>query len=243
VIAQLHSELRKLRTTRTLTVILLASIGLTLLGICIEGLTSTIAKLAQEDEQRTLLGAGNVAVFFATLCGVTAVTSEFRYGTIRSTLLFEPRRRVVLAAKLAAAALAGILFGVICIGLSFGVGRAILAGRDVPVALSDAEMTALVFGTIATTMLGAILGIAIGTLIRNQFGAIAAVVAYAFVLDALLFASLPSVGRYLPGKAGDALSGRGVEHLLAPSAGAAVLIAWTLAFVTMAIVRDARSDV
>ena len=182
-------------------------------------------------------------MFLATLAGVTAVTSEFRYGTIRPTLLFEPRRRVVLAAKLAAAALAGILFGVICVGLSAGVGRAILATRGVPVVLSDAEMVTLVVGTIATTVLGAILGIAIGTLIRNQVGAIAAIVAYAFVLDAVLFASLPSVGRYLPGKAGDALSGRGVEHLLAPSAGVAVLVAWTLAFVAMAIVRDVRSDV
>ena len=49
-------------------------------------------------------------MFFATLAGLLAVTSEFRYGTIRPTLLFEPRRRVVLAAKLAAAALAGVLF-------------------------------------------------------------------------------------------------------------------------------------
>jgi ABC-2 type transport system permease protein len=243
VIAQLHSELRKLRTTRTLAMILLASIALTLLGVCIEGLSSSLAKVAQEDEQRTLLSAGNAAVFFATLAGVTAVTGEFRYGTIRPTLVFEPRRRVVLAAKIAAAALAGILFGAVCIGLSVGVGRAILAARNVPGALSDTEIVALVFGTVATTVLGAILGVAIGTLIRNQVGAIAAVVAYAFFLDALLFASVPSVGRYLPGKAGDALSGRGVEHLLAPGAGAAVLIVWTLTFVVVAVIRDARSDI
>ena len=87
------------------------------------------------------------------------------------------------------------------------------------------------------------LGVAIGTLIRNQVGAIVAVVAYAFVVDALLFASVPSVGRYPPGKAGDALAGRGVEHLLAPGPGAAVLIAWTLAFVAAAAARDAHSDV
>jgi hypothetical protein len=138
---------------------------------------------------------------------------------------------------------AGVLFGATCVGLSFGVGRAVLAARDVPVSLSGGEMAGLVFGTIATTVLGALLGVAIGTLIRNQVGAIAAVVAYAFVLDALLFASVPSVGRYLPGKAGDALSGRGVDHLLSPGAGAAVLIAWTLTLTAMALVRDAHSDI
>ena len=54
-------------------------------------------------------------MFFATLAGVLAVTSEFWYGTIRPTLIVEPRRRVVVAAKLAAAALAGIAFAVVCV--------------------------------------------------------------------------------------------------------------------------------
>jgi ABC-2 type transport system permease protein len=243
MIEQIHSELLKLRTTRTTALILLASAGLTLLGVFIEGLSSTPGTLAQEDQQRTLLGAGSAAVFFATIAGVTMVTSEFRYGTIHPTLLFEPHRRVVLASKLVAALLAGLLFGAVCVGLSVGVGRAILAARDVHVALSSGATVALAFGTIGATTLGAMIGVAIGTLIRNQVGAIVAVVTYAFVVDALLFASLPSVGRYLPGKAGDALAGQGVDHLLAPGLGAAVLVAWTLAFFAVAAVRDAHSDV
>lgn len=242
MIDQISSELLKLRTTRTAAVILLASAGLTLLGVFIEGSSSTLGKLAQEDQQRALLGAGSAAVFFATIAGITMVTSEFRYGTIHPTLLFEPRRRVVLASKLVSALLVGLVFGAVCVGLSVGVGRAILAARDVHVALSSNDIAALAFGTIGASTLGAMLGVAVGTLIRNQVGSIIAVVAYAFVVDALLFASVPSVGRYLPGKAGDALAGRGVEHLLAPGAGAAVLIAWTLAFVALAAVRDAHSD-
>ena len=243
MIEQIYSELLKVRTTRTAAVILLASAGLTLLGVFIEGSSSTLGKLAQEDQQRVLLGAGNAAVFFATIAGITMVTSEFRYGTIHPTLLFEPRRRVVLASKLVAALLVGLLFGAVCVGLSVGIGRAILAARDVHVALSSSDTVALAFGTIGASTLGAMLGVAIGTLIRNQVGAIVAVVAYAFVVDALLFASVPSVGRYLPGKAGDALAGRGVDHLLAPVAGAAVLIGWTLAFIAVAAARDAHSDV
>ena len=82
MIEQIYSELLKVRTTRTAAVILLASAGLTLLGVFIEGSSSTLGKLAQEDQQRVLLGAGNAAVFFATIAGITMVTSEFRYGTI-----------------------------------------------------------------------------------------------------------------------------------------------------------------
>jgi ABC-type transport system involved in multi-copper enzyme maturation permease subunit len=179
-------------------------------------------------------------VLLATFAGVLAVTSEFRYGTIRPTLLIQPRRRVVFTAKLAVAGLTGVLFGAVCIALSLGAGLAIFAVRGIDVAPTGADVVGLVAGTIATAALSALLGVAIGTLIRNQVGA---VVAYAFLVDATLFTAAPEVGRFLPGKAGDALAGQPVEHLLAPGAGAVVLAAWTLAFVAAATVRNDRSDV
>lgn len=190
-----------------------------------------------------VLGAGAVGGFFATLAGLLVVTSEFRYGTIRPTLLFQPRRRVVLFAKLGASALVGVLFAAVCVALSLGAGLAMLAVRDVGVAVSTGKLIALVFGTTIAGALTAMLGVAIGTLIRNQVGAIVAVVAYAFLLDATLFAALPSVGRFLPGKAGDALAGSSVEHLLTPAVGGAVLVAWTAAFLVAASLRNDRTDI
>ena len=240
---QLGSELLKLRTTRTAAALLLAAAALTLLGTLIEGLSRTAGELAQEDAQRTMFSAGISAVFFATLAGLVVVTEEFRYGTIRPTLLAEPRRRIVLAAKLVVAALTGVVFAVVCVGIAFGAGLTILAARDVHGAVSAAHVAPLVFGTIASSALGAMLGVAVGALIRNQAGAIVAVAAYAFLVDAALFGAIPSVGRFLPGKAGDALAGRPDESLLAPGVGAAVLIAWTLAFLAAAVVRSDRSDV
>ena len=147
-------------------------------------------------------------MFFATLAGVLAATSEFRYGTIRPTLIVEPRRRVVLAAKLAAAALAGIAFAVVCVGATFGAGIALLAARDVDLALTGPHTAVLVIGPVVAGMVSAMIGVAVGTLIRNQAGAVVALAAYALVVDAGLFAAVPSAGRYLPGKAGDALAGR-----------------------------------
>lgn len=243
MIDQLRSELRKLRTTRTLAFVFLAAVALSLFGVFIEGFSSTLEELAQEDRQRELMLGGSVVVFFATIAGVLIVTGEFRYGTIRPTLLFEPRRRVVLGAKLVAAGLVGIVFAVICLGLSFGAARSIIAVRDAGVTLTAADTMALVFGTIAVSALGGMLGVAIGALIRNQVGAIVALFAYAFLVDATLFAAAPSFGRYLPGKAGDALSGQLVEHLLEPAVAAPVLVAWTLVFVLAANLRTDRSDV
>jgi hypothetical protein len=242
--AQLRSELVKLRTTRTMAMLLLGAAALTLLGALVEGASPSRAELATETTQRTMFGAaGSSVVIFATLAGIIAVTSEFRYGTIRPTLLVQPRRRIVLAAKLAAGALAGLLFGVACVAVSFGAGFAILAARGVDVALTASHTPALVAGPVAAAALGAALGVAVGALVRNQVGAIVALVAYAFLVDAVLFAAVPSVGRFLPGKSGDALTGQPVEHLLVPAAGAAVLLAWALAFVLAATVRTDRSDV
>jgi ABC-2 type transport system permease protein len=243
MIDQLRSELLKLRTTRTLAALLLAAAALTAFGACVEGLSPTLAKLAQEDTQREMFGAGITAVLLATVAGLVAVTSEFRYGTIRPTLLFEPRRRVVLAAKLATAALVGVLFALVCVAVAFGAGFAIVAARGVDVALTSGDAVAIVLGTIAASALSAMIGVALGTLIRNQAGAIVALIAYVVAIDAALFAALPTVGRYLPGKAGDALAGRAVDDLLAPGIGAAVLAAWTLAFVVAASVRSDHGDV
>ena len=241
---QLRSELLKLLTTRTLALLLGAALGLTVIGALSEGLSPVVATLAQEHTQRTMFNAGpSSAVFFATLAGLIAVTSEFRYGTIRPTLLAEPRRGVVLAGKLGAAALAGAAFAIACLAVSFATGFAILAARGADVALTGAHAGTLVAGTIAASALSAMVGVAIGTLIRNQVGAIVALAAYAVAIDAALFAAAPSLGRFLPGKASDALAGRPVDHLLSPGAGAAVFAAWTIAFVAAAAIRSERSDV
>jgi ABC-2 type transport system permease protein len=54
------------------------------------------------------------------------ITSEYRYGTIRPTFLFTPKRSRVLAAKLAAGLFAGLVFGVVGEGIGYGIGYATL---------------------------------------------------------------------------------------------------------------------
>jgi ABC-type transport system involved in multi-copper enzyme maturation permease subunit len=241
---QLASELLKLRTTRTLALLLLVAGAMSLFGVSVEALSRDLGRLAPEEAQRDLFSSGvTIGVFFATLAGLLAVTSEFRYGTIRPTLIVQPRRRLVVAAKLVAAALTGVAFAVVCVGVTFGAGTAILAARDVDLALTGTHTLVLVLGPIVAGAVSAMIGVAVGTLIRNQAGAVVALAAYALLVDAVLFAAVPSVGRYLPGKAGDALAGRPDELLLAPAAGAAVLIAWALAFLVAATIRNDRSDV
>jgi len=243
VTAQLRSELLKLRSTRTTIGLLLTTIGVVLLGVVAQGLSFTLAELASEDKQRDLFGSATGAILIAIFAGVIVMTSEFRYGTVRPTLFVEPRRRIVVAAKLAASALVGLVFGAVGVAAAFGAGEAILLGRDIGFAVSEGHVAALVVGTIVGSALCAMIGVAVGALIRNQVGAIIALAAYSLAVDAVLFAAVPSLGRYLPAQASNAFAGLTGADLLSPAAGAAVLSAWTIALAAFAVLRTERTDI
>jgi hypothetical protein len=58
---QLRSEILKLRTTSTTTVLLLAAVGLTLLAVFVEGLAPTARALAKESTHREMFSASRLA--------------------------------------------------------------------------------------------------------------------------------------------------------------------------------------
>src|SRR4051812_5941794 len=94
----------------------------------LSGLLPKPAELSGAGDQRSLLAIGSVAGAFSAPAGVMLITSEYRYGTIRPTFLFTPRRSRVVAAKVATGLLVGLAFGAVGEGLGFGVGYAALAG-------------------------------------------------------------------------------------------------------------------
>ena len=96
VTRQVRSEVLKLRTTRTTLGLVLGLLGLVLFTVIVQLIASRIDnanefQLATEDTQRSILQSAGLATLFAILLGILAITSEFRHGTIRPTLL--SRRR------------------------------------------------------------------------------------------------------------------------------------------------------
>ena len=239
---QIDAELLKIRSTRTTIGLALGMIVLTLLFALLSGLLTKAPALTSTQDQLGLLSVGSLSGVFAALAGIMLITSEYRYGTIRPTFLFSPRRSRVLAAKLAAGLLAGLAFGVAGEALGFAIGIAILDARGIPYA-PDAGTTALLLGgTIAASALWGAIGVGLGAILRNQVGAIIALLAWGFVVENLLFAFVPSVGRFGPVHAQNGLFGLTAEHLLSPAAGAATLIAWTVALAAAGVVLAARRD-
>ena len=242
MIAQLRAELLKIATTRTTAALGLGAVAIVLLLSLLTGLLMPLESIVQEDNQRSVLTSGHAATLFAVLIGVMLVTSEFRHGTIRPTLLYEPRRPLVIVAKAIAGLVAGLVLGVVTELLAIVVGVVVIDARGVERVLGNDDIARFAFGGVVMIALWSTIGVAVGALVRHQVGAIVGLLAYLFVVENLVFALAPSVGRYLPGEAAQAVAGETADRLLATTAGAAVLIAYALvltaAGAAMTSIRD-----
>jgi ABC-2 type transport system permease protein len=240
---QFRAELLKIRSTRTTVGLVLGMLVLVVLFSLLSGLLTKAPELVTTEDQREVLSVGSLSGVFAALAGIMLVTSEYRYGTIRPTFLFTPTRSRVLGAKLAAGVLAGVVFGIVGGLLGFAIGYACIAGRGIDYELSGGQTALLLLGTVAVTALWGAIGVAVGALVRNQVGAIIGVLAWGFVVENLLFGLVPSVGRFGPTHAGDALIGLTTEHLLQATAGGLVLVAWAVALSVAGPPLAVRRDV
>ncbi|HSD02106.1 MAG TPA: ABC transporter permease subunit [Gaiellales bacterium] len=241
--AQLRAELLKVRSTRTTIGLVLGMVALVLLFIVLTTSLTGAREISSVDDQIGVFAIGSFSGLFSALAGILLVTGEFRFGTIRPTLLFTPRRDRVIGSKAAAAFVAGLVFGVLGAALAVGVGAAILSGRGIEITPSGSDFALLALGTVAGAALWGAIGVGLGAVVRNQVGAIIGLLAWGFVIENLLFALAPSEGRFTPGEAQNALMGQGDAHLLDPLPAAAVLVAWTVAAAVAGAVMTMRRDV
>ena len=241
--AQIQAELLKVRSTRTTAGLALGMVALILLFVMLTAFLSHAADLETADNQRNLFGIGSFAGVFSALAGILLVTGEYRFGTIRPTFLFTARRSTVMAAKVAAGMLAGLVLAVVGEALSVGIGDAILSGRGISVTLDRGDLGLLTLGTLLGTALWGGIGVGLGAIVRNQVAAVIGLLAWGFVVENLLFALAPSVGRLTPGQAQNGLMGMTTDHLLSAGPAAVVLIVWTAALVVGGAALTARRDV
>ena len=240
---QLLSELRKMRSTRTNLGLLAGMIALILLSVILTGFLTKKSELVGLENQFALLSAGTSAALFAALIGVMAITSEFRHGTIRPTFVVTPQRDRVITAKVLASLLMGVLFGLAAIGLSFGIGYAILAGRGIPLALSTTDVVWLVLGTPVLTAAWAALGVGLGAIVRNQVFAVIGLILWAMIIDNLLRSLVPSIGGYTPSGASAAIIADPTDYVLSAGAGGVLLLGYVAVVIAAGALLVGRRDV
>ena len=109
--------------------------------------------------------------------------------------------------------------------------------------LSRGDILLLTLGGLAGAALWGAIGAGLGAIVHNQVGGIITLLAWGLVVDNLLFGLAPSVGRFMPTNASDALMGLREHHLLAPGPGAITLIAWAAVLAVVGIARSVRQDI
>lgn len=249
----LRSEWIKLRSVRSSGLTLLAAalmmIVTGLIFAATFGSDSDGANGVTEPTGVTLTGAMFAQLVVGVL-GVLMVSSEYSTGMIRSTLTGVPSRLPVLAGKVAV--VIGTVFPVM-LAVAFTVflgGQALMGNAGHPsAAIGDPGVLAALFGSAATMSGVAVIGLALGTIMRNTAGAISTLVAVMFLLPGLGSLVLPAswrddVLKFLPSNASDAfVSVTPGPNLLGSAAGAAVFAVWVVVPLVVAAVllrfRDA----
>jgi ABC-2 type transport system permease protein len=233
MIRLVRSEIRKLTTTRLWWGLLIGLLGATLIGVVAQaslaGRTiSGVASPGLDDPAviRAVYGAGvQTAYLFTMALGVIGMAGEYRHQTITATLLAAPRRAPVVPAKAIALLAIGLAYGLANALLSVVVGAPILVARGAdPRLFSDGVPRALLTSVLAIG-LWTLIGLGIGTLVRNQIVALLVAIGAAFLAEPLLSLGLNAIGagevaRYLPSQATAAIltppanaAGISVAHL------------------------------
>ena len=131
------------------------------------------------------------ALIAMVIVGVMFSTAEYRRGLIRTTLAATPRRGQVLAAKAVVLAAATFVAGLIAAAVVVTLGVRVLRGSGVYVwPLSAGTELRVIAGTAALLAMAAVLGLAIGTMLRRSAVAVATAIVVV-VLPYLLAVVIP----------------------------------------------------
>jgi ABC-2 type transport system permease protein len=210
----LAAEWTKLRSVRSTFWLLLIGAAVTIgLAVLITvGLGSGSVEVTEggfDSAGISLLGVLLGQVAFAVV-GVLAMTSEYTTGSIRGTLAAVPRRGRLLAAKFAAVGLVVLGIGTAVSVIAFLAGQAVLAGQDRAVGFGDPGAARAVFGAGGYLAVTALLGVAVGALLRHTVAGVLAVLGLGLG-PTILGGMFPewlrdNVLYYLPGPAGNRIA-------------------------------------
>jgi ABC-2 type transport system permease protein len=256
--ALLRSEWTKLRSLRSTWIIVALAIGLSIGFSALIALTSGMTHDSWNAEVRDafdpVLTTNSGSLFgciLLILLGVTAVTSEYSSGMIRTTLIGNPQRYQVLAAKGIVVALVGLAITAISIPGMFLVSQPIFSHYGLATAsIADGDTSRVLSRIILTQMLNyAVIPFAIAWLLRGTASAITVSIGFLW-LPWMLGPVLPlwvkeNVLRYLPDVAANSLSGitkAGAPQYLSQTPAIMVIAIWVTGLLAAAAFVLNRRD-
>lgn len=258
MIGLIKSELRKWSTTRMWFGLTLGGILAVAVITLISALTSgsnngnngpATAPLSDPAQVRTVYAtAFGIGSLFTLILGVIAICGEFRHQTITPTFLASPRRSRVVQAKVVSTVAVSALSGIAMIAAGLVVGAIVISAKGFGTRLGSGDIQQ----TLALMALGlvvwSVLGLGVGTLLKNQIAAILVVVGFTFIAEPLLQAGLNTLGwfsvsKFLPGQASMAMVRTTGEHLQSWWGGTLTLLVYGAVAAAIGMFYTLRRDV
>src|SRR5579862_1351135 len=194
------------------------------------------------------LAGVNVAQLAIAVLGVLVITGEYSTGMIRASFTAVPKRLPVLWAKLAVFAAVSFVLMVPAVLIAFAGSQAILDRHHLlQISLGSSGVLRSELGGAVYVMLVGVFALAIGAIVRNTAGGIAAFAAIFFVIPPLMNI-LPTswnnaITQYLPSEAGRQIfSLTQGSHSLSPAAGGALFAGYCAAALAVAAVLLVTRD-
>ncbi|PXY31603.1 ABC transporter permease [Prauserella muralis] len=187
-----------------------------------------------------------------------AVTTEYRFGTIRTTFQAVPNRAAALLAKTTVIAVLSLIIGEITAFVCWGISLLLQPGADL--ALNSTADWINVAGVGVVYAVASVIAVAVGILVRHSAGAISLLLIYNLAVESLI-QLIPSIGddiykwlpfnvanKFLTG-AGESNAGRMAEagaplssSPLSPGWALAYFAAFAAVLLTIAITTAKRRD-
>ncbi|HZD74478.1 MAG TPA: ABC transporter permease [Actinomycetota bacterium] len=254
----IRSELRKWWTTRMW-------FGLTLGGMLAVAVITLITALtagsgggdngpvtpplSDPAQVRTVYGtAFGIGSLFTLILGVIAICGEFRHQTITATFLASPRRSRVVQAKVVSIVLVSAMSGILMIATGLLVGAIVISARGFQTRLGSGDIQQALVLMLLGLVVWSVLGLGVGTLLKNQVAAILVVVGFTFIAEPLLQVGLNALGwfsvsKFLPGQATMAMVRTTGEHLQSWWGGTLTLLLYAAVAAALGTFLALRRDV
>ena len=202
--------------------------------------------------------AATIGYLFPVLLGALSVTGEYRNGTIASSFIWAGDRGVVLTAKSSVQFVMGVAFGFISLASAVLGSVFFFLYGDIDTALASSATYLLFLRALFAMGIWAVIGVGVGTLVRNQAAAIVTVLVFTQFLEPVLrmvgaFNDLTGkIVGFFPGAASDTFIGQDFNALVGAStaydqlswwAGGLVLVGYAVVFLIVGWLIRWRKDV
>jgi ABC-2 type transport system permease protein len=149
---------------------------------------------AEEEQQATIFitqPGAQLSQMVMMVMAALAVTTEYRFGTIRTSFQAVPQRASLLLGKTAVVAFLAAVVGLIAAFGGWGIGNLFASNADL--AINTSAEWRLIAGQGLIFALSAVIAVAVGILIRQSAGAIAILILWPLLVENL-FNLIPKVG-------------------------------------------------